>query len=436
MKKLRFLLPLILLFTLLVAGSALAFTSKYSDIPSVRINVNVSELQIGDELSDNADSYVSVPDNRYYYIEEAEWLDDIKSLHVGDQPRMRVWLYAYPYEIAHENYDVTYLFRGAYGSGNVHVSKGEFIAATRADNGYQLEVTLRINPIKGQYSQPEYASWTSTRGVARWEPGDSSSGYYDIICYRGTTQVKRLWSYYGTSYNFYPYMTKEGEYSFKVRCVRQYDPKTQDSQVGTASEWVESGVLNIEKNQVSDGTGQTSTDESNAIGYGANSNSYPDGTGNASVAGWYYQDGNTYFRYPNGTFVQNGWMQMNGNWYLFDAQGRMQKGWAQNKYVNWFYLDKTNGVMRTGWLQDGDYWYFLKTEKDNTEGSMVKGWMLQDGKKYYFNESGHMVTGWYQVDGKWYYFYPQGSTQGSYGYLASNTTVDNLRIGPDGSWQP
>ena len=92
--------------------------------------------------------------------------------------------------------------------------------------------------------------------------------------------------------------------------------------------------------------------------------------------------------------------------------------------------------MRTGWLQDGDYWYFLKTEKDNTEGSMVKGWMLQDGKKYYFNESGHMVTGWYQVDGKWYYFYPQGSTQGSYGYLASNTTVDNLRIGPDGSWQP
>ncbi len=435
MKKLLKIFSACAVFALLAAGSAFAYTSKISDIPSVRITVNVSELQVGDELSDSADAYVSVPDNKYYYIEEAEWLDNISTLHVGDQPRMRVWLYAYPYEVDHDNYDVTYLFHGSYGSGNVHVTNGELISATRASSGYELEVTLRIKPIKGQYDEPEFASWSSTRGVGRWEPGNSSSGYYDVICYRGTTQVKRLWSYYGTSYNFYPYMTKEGEYSFKVRSVRQYDPKTQDSQVGTSSDWAESGILNIAKNQVSDGSGQTNTDESNAVSNGTNSNSYPDGTGNASVAGWYYQDGNTYFRYPNGTFVKNGWMQMNGTWYLFDSAGRMQKGWAQNKYGTWFYLDKSSGAMKTGWLQDGNYWYFLKTEKDDTEGSMVKGWMQYDGRMYYFNDSGHMVTGWYQIGNKWYYFYPQGTTSGSYGYLASNTTIDGLRIGPDGSWQ-
>lgn len=41
-------------------------------------------------------------------------------------------------------------------------------------------------------------------------------------------------------------------------------------------------------------------------------------------------------------------------------------------------------------------------EKD---GTMVKGWKLINGKKYYFSQkNGHMVKGWKTLKGKWYYF--------------------------------
>ena len=48
-----------------------------------------------------------------------------------------------------------------------------------------------------------------------------------------------------------------------------------------------------------------------------------------------------------------------------------------------------------------------------------------------------LVTGWRGIDGKYYYFYPQGSAtaDGSYGYMAVNTTIDGVfAVGADGAW--
>lgn len=59
--------------------------------------------------------------------------------------------------------------------------------------------------------------------------------------------------------------------------------------------------------------------------------------------------------------------------------------------------------MKTGWLQEGNNWYYL------------------DG-------SGAMKTGWQQIGGKWYYL-------NSNGVMVSNTTIDGYYIGADGSWE-
>ena len=65
--------------------------------------------------------------------------------------------------------------------------------------------------------------------------------------------MKKLGGVSGNSYNFYPYMTKEGDYTFKVRTV----PHTDDEKrYGDKSGWVESGDLYIDEDDVSDGTGQ------------------------------------------------------------------------------------------------------------------------------------------------------------------------------------
>ena len=70
-------------------------------------------------------------------------------------------------------------------------------------------MVLKATGIKGTYDPPEDAEWGSSRGRARWEEADNTSGYYDVYLYRGSSVVKKLEDYKGTSYNFYPYMTKD-----------------------------------------------------------------------------------------------------------------------------------------------------------------------------------------------------------------------------------
>ena len=431
MKKLMKIILAAAVFTMMLVTTVFAYSERYRAIPSVRITVQTGELSIGDELSDNAESYVTVPDNDYYTLDAAEWLDDIRSLKVGDEPRMKVYLYNSGRTIEHSDYDTIYNFRGSYTASNVHITNGEFISAARRDGNETLEVTLRVKAIKGEYDSPEDVYWTSSRGVARWTAPENGSGYYDVICYRGSSVVKRLNGYHGTSYNFYPYMTKAGDYSFRVRTVA---PENISSSVGKSSDWMESDTLTIEENQVSDGSGQTSSDETGG-GPSINGNTYPNGTGNANVAGWVQSNGIWYFRYPNGELARDGWLKLDGKYYMFDASGKMLTGWQQNKYGIWFYMDKSSGAMRTGWLRDGDHWYYLNTTQDDWEGCMVRGWWTLGDKKYYFNDSGIMVTGWFQIDGKWYYFYPEGSTGGAYGYLATNTDIGSFHVNAEGVWE-
>ena len=74
-----------------------------------------------------------------------------------------------------------------------------------------------------------------------------------MVLYRGSSEVKRLKEYKGTSYNFYPYMTREGTYSFKVRTV----PGTEtEKKYGKNSDWTESDEMYIDERHVSDGKGQ------------------------------------------------------------------------------------------------------------------------------------------------------------------------------------
>ena len=437
MKKIiSFILTVTMLLGLATVPSY-AWATHTKAISSVKINVNLSDLNVGDELSDNAESYVSVPDNEYYYLEDAEWIDEVRYLSVGDQPRMRVYLYATPKETSGSRYDTIWLFHTSYNSNNVRVNKGEFINADRRDSGYALEVTLRINPVNGHYEAPSDVYWTDSTGMGAWSVDENDSGYYDVICYRGSSAVKKLYTYHGFNYNFFPYMTREGDYTFKVRTVPAPNGK------GKNSEWVESGGLYIDKDHVSDGTGQTTADEhgggtgSGMAGGGSvpyNNYNFPNGTGTANVAGWTSEGGYTYFRYPNGEYARDGWMKLDDRWYMFDNAGRMLTGWQQNKHGVWFYLDPASGAMKTGWLQDNGNWYFLNTAEGDLQGSMIRGWWTWRDNRYFFNDSGVMVTGWYQIGGRFYYFYPQGSTTGTYGHLATNTKIGSFTIGADGAW--
>ena len=399
-----------------------------SVIKSVTIKVKSSDLEVGDRLPEitigtedqntSGEVYIYETSDKYD-IADAEWVtSESKDMTIGEEPKMKVWL------SPGSDGDTDYYFRGSYGSSNVTVSGGTYSSASR--DGDDLVVTLRIKPIKGTYGAPEEAYWAdSGLGKARWKKSEeASSGAYEVVLYRGNSQVTRLDAYKGTSYNFYPYMTKEGVYSFKVRTVPYTDT---EKQYGKKSEWTESDEMYISKDHVSDGKGQGDTG-------GGSAGSGPSGsTITSDQVGWIEQGGNWYFRYPDGTYLTNNWLTLQDCWYRFDSNGVMHTGW---QYLDgqWYYRKPytggPKGALATGWNYINGKWYFLNTGMFTNlpGGAMVTGWLTVNGKQYYLDASGAMVEGWAKIGDDYYYFHP------GTGEKAYNTTIGVFVLDGDGKW--
>lgn len=417
MKKMIRILQTAVAAGVLAAMLALPAWAQTKTVTSVTIRVG-TDTQAGEELNENINyindsldvqegTYAAVNSTKYS-IHNVEWYSSTsKPMKIGEEPKMKIYLEAG----WDDNYD--YAFRGSYSSNNITVKGGTFVSAKRS--GDELEVIVKLNGIKGQYLPPDNAYWRgSDYGNAAWsfdsENKSFSSGTYDVYLYRGSTAVKKLNDYQGTSYNFYPYMTKEGTYYFKIRTVPATD---SEKKYGDESEWIESDEVYIGKEDVSDGSGQTDDNGMNS------------GT---TQVGWILNNGSWYYRYPDGSYEKNAFSKINGKWYMFDASGKMLTGWQQNQYGYTYYLNEA-GDMHTGWIQWGGKWYYMNPTQDTYEGSMCRGWINVNGNIYYMDQDGAMAEGWKQVDGNWYYFYP------GVGNRAVNTYIDGFYVDGNGIWK-
>ena len=396
------------LAAILMSVSIMTAAAADRVITSVTIRVN-SKLEPGSTLPDigldsgsveSGEISVSSSTNRYT-VDRAEWVTSAsRTIEVGDRPEMKVWLRA-----GSEDY-----FKGTYRSSNVSVKSGDFVSAKREDSD-TLMVRIRVQAVKGDFAPPEDAYWKdNARGMARWEkPEDGDSGKYEVVLRRGSAKVHTVETT-GTSYNFYPYMTTAGTYSFRVRTIAK---TSADENYGKSSDWIESDELYIAKEDVSDGSGRTDV----TVGP----------TGNTLV-GWQYQDNEWYYYYPDGTCQRDSWLNVNDRWYLFQADGKMLKGWQNRDGKTYFLSD--NGDMHMGWIQAEGRWYYMNPIPGDYFGAMVKNqWAEVNGKTYYFDQDGIMVEGWYQVGEDWYYFYPGD------GNKAVNTWIDTFYVDENGIWR-
>ena len=172
--------------------------------------------------------------NSKYHVTEAEWVDKgDKVIKAADEPRMKVTLE--PADVG-EDY-----FLASYKKSDVKVSGGTFVSARR--DGDALVVTIRVNGVKGEYDPPPDAFWHEDNlGEARWEKPENTSGYYEAQLLRDGKTVYKLAKVSGLRYNFYPYMTEKGMYSFKIRTIPETEAQVK---YGKKSEWIESGELEI-----------------------------------------------------------------------------------------------------------------------------------------------------------------------------------------------
>lgn len=391
-------------------------------ISSVNIRID-SELEPGTTLPDiswtnngntgevgDGNICISSSSDRYS-ITEAKWTTSTsRTMNVGDTPEMKVTLT--PNRVG----DDEYRFKGSYRSSNVSVRYGNFVSASKS--GDDLVVKLRVRAIKGTFAPPEDAYWRdNARGTARWEePEEGGTGRYEVVLRRGSTKVHSVETT-SRSYNFYPYMTKKGTYTFRVRTVAKTN-KQED--YGKSSEWVDSDEIYLAEEDVSDGSGQSNGGTS----AGPGTSSGP--TGNTQV-GWQYISGSWYYYYPDGSYQKDGWAKVGDKWYLFQNDGKMLTGW-QNRGNQTYYLN-TSGEMVTGWVPWNQHWYFLNPTQDAYLGCMLKDrWWGIDGKVYYFGGDGAMAEGWKEVEGNWYYFYPGA------GNKAVNTWINTFYVNDQGIW--
>lgn len=409
MGKKGWLYAAILAAVLAAAGATCALAAEHV-ISSVKISIE-TKLEPGDTLPDiqigtgagDGDISISVSSGNYY-ISDAKWTTSTnKELKVGDKPEMKVWLSA----------GDNYYFKGSYRSSNVTVRRGTFVSASR-DGQDTLVVRLRVNAVEGNFEPPEDVYWKdNSRGTARWEaPESGGTGKYEVELRRGSSKIHSLETT-SRSYNFYPYMTTVGTYTFRVRTIAK---TTKEGDYGKKSEWVESDEMYLAKEDVSDGSGRT---DAYAVS--------PSPIGNINV-GWRYVDNYWYYYYPDGSCQKDSWLKVNDKWYLFQSDGKMLRGWQRKG--NQTYLLGDDGAMMTGWVQNNGRWYYLNPTPDGSEGALLHNqWANVDGKMYYFNNEGVMAEGWYQVDGNWYYFYPGA------GNMAADTWIDSFYVDPTGVWR-
>jgi len=145
--------------------------------------------------------------------------------------------------------------------------------------------------------------------------------------------------------------------------------------------------------------------------------------------GWYYAD-------PTDGVLQTGWKKLGSVWYYLDGENEeypclmVQNDWKKVKNI-WYYFDN-NGAMMTGWQKVDDTWYYL-----NSNGSMAKGWIKVKNVWYYLDNSGAMATGWQKINGYWYYFYKNKDSHGGIeGVMAANTKIDGYRLSASGAMKP
>ena len=120
-----------------------------------------------------------------------------------------------------------------------------------------------------------------------------------------------------------------------------------------------------------------------------------------------------------------------------EEENTIEKGWVSENGSK-YYLDE-KGERCTGWLLQDEGWYYLDAEKD---GAMFNaGWKYINSSWYYFDTNGVMKTGWLYygehwyylssygdmsvdewdcINSKWYHFYNSGEMETGWTYYKNN----------------
>ena len=346
------------------AGSALAIMAALAmSIPAYAADKKISEVKFRVNAKPEAGDSIGDPDVQVtkgnVEITEQEFDNDDSEWERGDKPVIYLTIEA------KDGYQLS--------GTKLSATKSAYKVTKRSGDKSEWKVKITMSAVDGDLDTVEDLSWSNR--TATWD-SVSDASKYEVKLYRNSSTVTTVTTT-GSSYNFYPYMTKSGDYTFKVRAVDGSDK----------GEWSdESDEYYMNSSDVYTGTPPTGNSSNNSSGGSTPANA--NGQWVNSVYGWSY--------YINGVPVKNNWVYVDNEWYHLNANGFMDTDWIYTDN-NWFYLnpvsDGTRGRMLTGWQQIGPYKYYLNPVSDGTRGARKTGYQFIDGAWYLFDlNSGALWT--------------------------------------------
>ncbi len=227
----------------------------------------------------------------------------------------------------------------------------KYVKSRREDSSSVLIVTIKLDALVGSLDIEEVYWEDDQSTTARWEAADGAKNY-QVRLYRGSSSVGETVTTNGTSYNFSSRITREGEFYFKVRSVGTDNSK---------GEWFESDYIYVDDEMLDDiRSGKYGSSGSN------NTSSTPNQPGNTGNQ-WILDNVGWWYRFADGSYPTNGWLEINNTWYCFDRVG----------------------YMLTRWIKESCALYYFHTRSGSGNGAMLTNTVTPDG--YYVDASGKWI---------------------------------------------
>lgn len=319
------------LLSALVAGSALAAESR-TKITSVSITID-SDIAVGD----SSGSVSATANGSNYDVTDVDVVNDDGEWVDGDVPRVEITLEA----------DSDYYFASmSKAKVSLKGDKATYVSSRREDSSSTLIVTVKLADLEGTMEIDD-ATWQNDNSpVATWE-NTSGAVSYQVRLYRGSSSVGSAVSTSNEYYNFASSITREGEYYFKVRAVNSNNKK---------GDWYESDYIYVDEEMLAKIKAGNYNNVTNSSSSNSGTITNTPGNNNTQQASWIKDNVGWWYRFADGTYPKNGWLQINNLWYCFDSVGYMRTGWIQAGDGNYYYCDLTNGNMLTNtWTPDNYY---------------------------------------------------------------------------------
>ena len=100
------------------------------------------------------------------------------------------------------------------------------------------------------------------------------------------------------------------------------------------------------------------------------------------------KNGESWYFIPLGEeALKDDWAKIDGRWYHFSKTGEMEKGWILDQGRS-YYFAGDGGMLSWQWLLDQGKWYFLGEDG----GMLANQWLFEGGKWYFLNLDGSYNT--------------------------------------------